>query len=307
LFDTNFYGILLMNYTYTLYGLTLTVPFPCPMLVQAPDTAVPDITVVEGPVPRTLDTPIVEDRIWQAAPGLFLLRGGPKGGRFLVENGQQITLQRNPAAVDERLCAHFLATVIVALMRQRGQLVLHANVVMTPRGAVAISGESGAGKSTAVAALVSRGCRMVTDDVTVLQLGDNGQLLVLPGIPKMNLCEDAAIKMGLDVECLPRNPLRKIKVFVPVEKDDMVTEPVQLKELYLLGRHSGKGLKITHLTGANKFSEQQKAIYGPLFPEEHPGMFSFISALAEQVETIRLERPIYGCSVSKVTEAILHG
>jgi hypothetical protein len=148
---------------------------------------------------------------------------------------------------------------------------------------------------------------MVTDDVTVLQLGSNGQLMVLPGIPKMNLCEDAAIKMGHDVAGLQRSPLRNSKVFVPVEHGNMVTEPVPLKELFLMGRHSEKDVKVSHLTGAEKFIGQQGCIYGPLFPEEHSGMFSFISALAEQVEMILLERPAHGCSVNKVAEVILRG
>src|SRR6185369_10421226 len=103
-------------------------------------------------------------------------------GRFLVEGGRRITLYRNPTAKDVRLCAHLLAAVIAALLRQRGLLVLHANVVTTPRGAVAITGASGAGKSTTQAALMSLGCRMVTDDITVVSMGSDGRILALPGV-----------------------------------------------------------------------------------------------------------------------------
>jgi hypothetical protein len=294
-----------MTYVYTLYNLILAVPFPCPMLTPAVLGAVPDVSIIEGPVPRSLVAPIVEDQNWQASPGSFLLRGGSHAGRFLVEDGQRITLHRNPAAEDQQLCANFIMTVIVALLRQRGQLVLHANVVMTPRGAVAISGESGAGKSTTQATLITRGCQMVTDDVSVLQLNIDGQVTVLPGFPKMNLCEDAAIKLGHDVAGLQRNPLRSVKVFVPVAHSDMVTEPVPLKELYLLSCHSGKSINTLRLTGAEKFIGLQESIYGPLFPEEHPGVFSLMRALMEQVEITRLERPAKGCSVNKVAEEIL--
>jgi len=295
-----------MSYIYNLYGLTLAVPFICSILVPAETDAIPDITIVEGPVPHNLVAPIAEDQHWQASPGCFLLRGGRRAGRFLVENGQLITLYRNPAAEDEQLCAYLISTVIVALLRQRGQLVLHANVIMTPRGAVAISGESGAGKSTAQGALMARGCRMVTDDVTVLKIGSDGQVLVLPGLPKMNLCEDAAINFGHNVDRLQRNPLRSIKVVVPIGHADMVVEPVPLRSIYLLSRHHGQGITINQLTGFNKFAALQKCIYGPLFPEEHPGVFAYISALAEQVEMLAIERPTYGCSVNKVAEAILH-
>lgn len=296
-----------MTYIYNLYGLTLAVPFCCPILLLAPSDAVPDVTIIEGTVPRNLEKSVVEDQNWQAAPGHFLLRGGRFAGRFLVEDGRRITLHLNPAAKDETLCALLLTTVIVALLRQRGNLVLHANVVLTPRGAVAVAGESGAGKSTAVGALMARDCRMVTDDIAVLRLGSNGQVMVLPGVSKLNLCEDAAIKLGHRVDFLQRNPLRSDKVSVLVKPTDMVTAPVPLKELFILRRYSGKGVNITPLTGSEKFIAQQDCIYGPLFPEEHSGVFSFIRALAEQVESTRLERPAKGCSVGKVAEAILRG
>lgn len=296
-----------MTYTYRLFGLTLAVPFLCPILPPAPNNAVPEITVTEGTVPYNLTSAIAEDQNWQAAPGRFLLRGGRRAGRFLVEDGQHVTLQRNPAAEDEVLCANLITSVIVALLRQRGQLVLHANVVMTPRGAVAICGESGAGKSTTQVALLALGCCIVSDDVTVLKLGNDGQVLVLPGISRLNLCEDAAVKFGYNVACLPRNPLRSVKVFIPVDHSDMVTEPVPLKVLYQLSCHLGKDLNIRRLTGAKKFISQQECIYGPLFPEEHSGMFSHIRALADQVEMIQIERPAKGCSVNKVAEMILYG
>lgn len=296
-----------MTYIYTIYGITLAVPFPCPILTNAAVHTAPDVTIIEGPVPRSLEAPIVTDHNWDASPGRFLLRGGRRAGRFLVENGQRITLYRNPTADDELLCANLLTTVVVALLRQRGQLVLHASVVITKRGAIAISGASGAGKSTAQAELLARGCQMVADDVTVLRLGSNGEILVYPGVPKMNLCEDAAIKIGHDIEQLGRNPLRKIKVFVPVDYRNMATEPVELKELYLLNKHPGNDFIVKRLTGSEKFRGQQESIYGPLFPEEHPRMFSFIRALADQVEMIRIDRPAHGCSVKRVVEAILHG
>jgi hypothetical protein len=296
-----------MTYLYTLYGLTLAVPFPCPMLTIAVDGSEPDVTVVEGPVPYNLTNPIADIDNWQATPGRYLVRGGRRAGRFLVEDGRRITLQRNPAADDDRLYACLTSVVIGALLCQRGQLVLHASVVITPRGAVAISGESGAGKSTTQAALLARGCHVVTDDVTVLWWARNGQVMVLPGISKINLCEDAAAKLGHDVASLPRNPLRKTKVVVPVDLDRMITEPVPLKELYLLQRHSGQGINISRLAGAEKFYRLQECLYGPLFPEEHPGMFANMSSLAEQIEMKILERPTYGCSVDRVAETILHG
>ncbi len=296
-----------MKYTYSLFGIILSVPFPCPNLTSAPAGSVADVAVVEGPVPRSLPESKVDGPNWQASPGAFLFRGGRNSGRFLVEGGDKITLIRNPAAEEKRLCAHLLAAVMAALLRQRGLLVLHANVAITPHGAVAISGGTGAGKSTTQAVLMARGCRMVTDDITVIGMGLDGRVTVLPGLAKMNLCEDAAAKLGHDVASLPRNPLRSIKVIVPVVPRDILNETVPLKTIYLLDSHAGDGLNFTQLDGVAKFSALQECIYGPLFPEEHHGLFSLVSAVATQVGIVRIDRPKGRWSANEIAERILHG
>jgi len=292
---------------YSIYGINISIPFECPRLQLAPEGTVPDLIIEEGCVPFSLTDPVANINNWQAKPGQFLLRGGRRSGRFLVENGNRIVLQKNPGAESERLFISLSTGVLAALFCQRGQLVLHASVVTTPRGAIAISGESGVGKSTAQATLLTRGCRMLTDDVTVLNTSENGQILALPGISKINLCDDAIIKLGIRIESLQRNPLRIIKAILPVSQDRMIMEPVPLRELYLLRKYSGKWLRISQTVGADKFTLLQECLYGPLFPEEHPGMFSTISALADQIELKILERPMHGCSVEEVAEAIYNG
>lgn len=296
-----------MIYYYRLYDLTLAVPFPCPLLTPAPTDAMPNVIVAEGPVPFSLRSPIMKERTWQATPEQFLYRGGRRAGRFLVEGGKWVTLERNPASENELLSALLATTVMAALLRQRGLLVLHANVADTPRGAIAISGDSGSGKSTTQAALLAQGCRMLADDVTVLRLEADGTVVALPGVPKMNLCEDAAIKLGHDISCLPRNPLLRIKVIVPVASDESMTIPVPLKKIYLIKKHSGEGLIIKQLTGIDKFEALQECIYGPQFPEEMEGLFSLLTTLTRQIDIISLQRPGRGCSVDKIVEFILHG
>ncbi len=296
-----------MTYKYRIYGFVMDLPFPCPILPLEPEESEADVTVTEGLVGQPLTTLTAEGPNWQAAPGCFLLYGGGRAGRFLVENGTRITLERNPNAEDKVICAHLLSSVLAALLRQRGLLVLHANVIITPRGAVAISGESGSGKSTTQAALLTKGYSMLADDLAVLQLGEGGAVVALPGIPKLHLCEDAAVRMGHDVSTLHRYPLRRIKVVVPIAPADMTVTPVTLKTLYLLERHHGATLKREDLGGAHKFAALQDCIYGPLFPEEHEGIFATIAKLASQVDMIRLRRPAKGWSVNEVVEAILHG
>lgn len=296
-----------MTYKYSIYGFVMSIPFQCPLLPKVSDEKEADVMVVEGTVAGPLYSPAAEGRNWQAAPGRFMCYGGKRAGKFLVENGTRITLDRGIDAEDKMICAYLFTTVLAALLRQRGLLVLHANVIITPRGAVVISGESGSGKSTTQAAMLARGYSMLADDLAVLQLNERGEAVAVPGIPKLNLCEDAAVRLGHDVSKLHRNPLRKIKVDVPITLANMSPLPIPLKTVYVLERHHGDTLKQEVLGGLTKFTALQDCIYGPLFPEEHSGIFAVITTLAAQVELIRLKRPAKGWSVNEVVEAILNG
>lgn len=296
-----------MTYHYTVFSLVISFPFPCPFLQLIPVTDEPDIEVIEGSVPRILENSVLSDQNWQAAPGRFLLRGGRRVGRFLVLNGNRITIQRSPHAEDELLWAILLNSVLAALLHQRGLLVLHANVIVTPRGVVAISGDPGAGKSTTIATLIKQGCLMVTDDLTALQLSPENQIIALPGLPKMNLCEDAALRLGYDSKNLQRSPIFGNKFIIPVTHDCMEARPVVLNTIYLLQTYSGNQLRLTSLSGVEKFAALQDCIYGPQFVEELPDLFKFSSILIDQVNIVRLERPSNGITIDKVIGTILHG
>ena len=295
-----------LPYTYTVYGLTLSVPFPCPPLALAPAGAIPDVKVADGVVPRTLAAPQAEGNMWQAEPGRFLFRGGSRAGRFLAEGGTCVTLERNPAAEDGMLCFYFLDAVLAAILRQRGLLVLHANAAVTPTGAIAVSGDSGAGKSTTLAALLQHDCTMLSDDITALRLGDDGHVQVLPGVPLLHLSEDAAAGLGHDISGLPRHQWRRMKAAIPTQTA-MAAQPARLRTLYLLQTHTGDDLRVRTLTGAEKFTAVQGCVYGPLLPQEHPGQFPLLAAVAEQVAVLRIERPGALWAVRDVMGVILNG
>lgn len=146
---------------------------------------------------------------------------------------------------------------------------------------------------------------MVSDDIAVLRLSSNGQILALPGVAKMNLCDDAAIKLGHDITSLPRNPLNH-KVMVTVGHDATVTKPVPLIAIYQLCGPLKADLTVTTLAGSDKFLALQECIYGPQFAEEH-NMFSISTSIAQKTPIFRIARSTSGWSVSNVAEAILRG
>jgi hypothetical protein len=296
-----------MSYTYHAYGLTIRVPFACPALT-APDAgsvaAAVDVVVDERPVPRRLPAPRAGAASWDAAPGLFLLRGGRRAGRFLVE-ANAVTFERNSRCDDAALARHFTDQVLAAVLRHRGLLVLHANAVETSGGVIVIGGESGTGKSTTLAALLDRGCRMLSDDVTALRPGDApGSVEVLPGAAQTHLTKDAAEGLGYLVDPAQLQPWRRMKAAIATH-DGMASRAGRLRALYVLGLSRGDDVAVTEVSGGDKFHALQKCVYGPMFTEEHPALFPFMSTVVAAVPFFRLERPAGRWSVSEVANAVL--
>lgn len=295
-----------MIFRYLVYELVVETPFPCPLLPLAPVGVRTDITVVEGGVPRSLEMVVASEKNWDVSHGRFLLRGGPKAGRFLVEGGERITLQKNAGAENDRLAVNFFVSALTVLLQQRGLLVLHANTALAERGAVAVCGESGAGKTTTIAGILAKGGRLLADDITVCRIGDNGIMEVLPGPPLLHLCEDTADQFGFDISGVPQYPWRRMKAALPVP-EIMAEAPASLNSIYFVKAGSSQMVTCRQLKGAEKFNTLQECIYGPLLPETHEKMFHHVAVVMDQVPVYLLERPRDSWSLDEVVKVIMNG
>lgn len=249
-------------------------------------------------------------------PHYFFLDAGPRVGRFLVE-GTHIIHFEPCAEVDEH---HFLWVlshhVRAALHRHRGDLVLHANTLLWQCGLLAISGSSGAGKSTTAAGLIQRGAIQIADDLTALRAGDHGQLVIRQGAPQLHLTHAAAERLGLDRGARP-SPVRSDKVVVPLDGPSntiphAVTEPEGwpapsapgLRDLVLLEPGDGPNVELSRLRGAELFLALQHCLYGPLKPCDTPASFRLQALLARNVRVWRLRRPQTRWCLDEVLDAL---
>lgn len=82
------------------------------------------------------------------------------------------------------------------LLHQRGLYILHASAVATHNIAIAFLGDSGAGKSSALAASVDQGWIGITDDLTAVHVNTDNVSLY-SGVPKMKLSAAAATQLQL--------------------------------------------------------------------------------------------------------------
>ncbi len=89
------------------------------------------------------------------------------------------------------MIAFLLGPVLGSVLRLRGTICLHASVVKVGNQAIAILGQSGAGKSTTAAAFAQLGLPVLSDDIAAL-VEMEGKFLVQPGYPRLRLVPAAA-------------------------------------------------------------------------------------------------------------------
>jgi hypothetical protein len=188
------------------------------------------IPVQEGRVPEPWDAARVEAGYLWADADRMLLRPDDAAAIY-VQDGGPIILDVADGQARSDYDWLLYATAARAVLTMRGRYNLHATLVVPPAGkAVAILGDSGAGKSTTTAALVERGWRLACDDIVEVRNGPDGPV-AHPVDRPLHLSDVAAERWGLDTADGRPLPLRDKRAYV-VATD---LEPAPLGTLVVLG------------------------------------------------------------------------
>jgi len=121
-----------------------------------------------------------------------------------------------PPLTTEDTATYLLGPVMGFVLRRRGVLALHASAVCIGGQAVALCGESQAGKSTIAAALALRGVPVLCEDITPL-VEQDGKFHVEPGYPRVCLWPDAVEKLFGARDALPQLTSSWEKFFLPLD------------------------------------------------------------------------------------------
>lgn len=140
----------------------------------------------QGPVPRELDGHPVRDGTHWLSGDAFLLRA-PAGVGLLYRRGEGITLEHAPDADLRDVDLWLNGTLYAAVAAMNGLLPLHASAVAHEGRVYAFTGPPGAGKSTLCAALGHCGMPLFCDDTLIVDLGEPGSLIGLPGHKRLKL------------------------------------------------------------------------------------------------------------------------
>lgn len=283
------------RHRYSLHGLIIASELELPELTPSLSDAEPDVAVVNGSVPDSLDGPTCTGLRWQVAPGSFLFE--VEGlARYLVSDGKQITVETVDASTgragDVRL--YLLGTAMGCLLHQRGLLPLHASAVATPSGTWAFTGHSGAGKSTIAAWLQRReGWPVLSDDVIVVDSSGPAPRLQV-GPPRIKLWRDALESLDIKTEDLVRDLTRLDKFHVMTTSHHASTGG-SFRALVLLDVVAGKDPpELLPMRGRDAVAVVMASVYrmelaGHL---RSPGeLFLQCARLAGQIRVFRFRRP----------------
>ena len=280
-----------MIHRYAAYGLDIDSEFPLPELGVRRGGA-PDVRVVLGSV-----TPsgLVRD-VWSCPEPQRARLDYDGVARLEVSRGEQILVDAH--AVDPHIARlPVLGGGLAHLLRQRCQLVLHANVVAVAGVAVAFVGQRGWGKSTACAALVAAGHPLVCDDVAPID--DAGR--VSPGFGMLKLWPDTAQAVGHSVDALALIHPEVTKRWVPAP---LAAGPLPLAAVYVLT--GGERTRVVALQGAALAVQLVAHTYGAesLHPDLRGPHLERVAELGRRVHGRRLEVPRGLDRLAELVEAV---
>jgi hypothetical protein len=198
------------------------------------------------------------------------------------------------------------------VLRLRGLVCLHGNLVGLESGDIALLGESGVGKSTLAAAFLKHNYPILSDDRVVLQY-DGGIFWAQPGAPHLSLWRDTLAAFELDPDAYgriinwadkrllrlsaPRHfrataaPLRAIYVLEPRQRDLQHLRLERLKPTRALRELMLQRFGVFELPRAQAASEYRMLLRladaVPLYRLHRPDSFAAIPELVQllQAET----------------------
>lgn len=206
------------------------------------------------------------------------------------------------------VAAYLLGTCFGALCHLRGIFPLHASAIETAGACVAFTGDSGAGKSTMIAALGARGHKIITDDVAYVRRGADGQSCVYAGPNRIRLWDSAMDGLGLGREGIERELRGFDKFLLPVDSQRDPRESRRLDAVFQLqDAPAGVDTRIERVRGAAAAEVLLENTYRLGLAEQmglKSKVFSLCMQLARQVQVYRLERPKDFAALDKVVEAV---
>jgi len=264
-----------------------------------------DVQVDTGVVAESLPDATSAGILWEAAPGRFLLRV-PEVGRFSVEAGNKIIIDPAPYSKLSDTSRFLRMTPLAALVYQRGCLAFHAAAACHSGGAILLAGNSGAGKSALLMALLERGWAMLADEVAAVDLDSGGRLQVWPSFPEIEFWPHPMLRAGEQPEQEITQPLTtKLRSMAVAEK--FLSTPRPLCAIFWLSAHNAGQIELRAIEGMARFRASGTLAYNSHIADVLLNRSTYLwlaSALAQTVPVQQLRRPRGRWNVEEVADKV---
>jgi hypothetical protein len=279
--------------TYRIFGLRIKSDFDLRLLPTVSEPGDADVMIRRGEVsahgiesPRLTRalTQVADDCVWFDVPDI---------ARFWIEEGREVLVHPYREADERSILLHLLGSALGAVLHQRGLLALHANAVLVGGGVVLFAGASGAGKSTAAAAMLERGFEVLADDVSAINAAGE----FVGGIPRLKLWKDVLGLLDTPLEGLEQIRPQVDKYHLPLNSAGEEQARIPVKALYVIktaNELEPDHFDLNHLEGTAKFKTLRKQTYRANFMRGlglKPQHMKLCATLAARTPIAHIVRP----------------
>lgn len=277
-----------MNFAYNLLGITLesdtALPFDGVDGVPAcPQEEIAKLVVEDTP------TALPNSRFFGHAEfdkNNVLINFGARG-RLIASRGNTISVTPGAGKCVSDILRSYFPAAFAALCFQREHLMLHASCVEKNGNAIAFTGASGAGKSTAAKLMLEAGYNLLGDDV-ILPLSERGHTILYPGIPQLRLVHEVPVPGAAENELETAHSVKTLQS----ESRRLARKPAKLCNIVDLNWDiSVGGYPHTEaVSGFEGFELLQKNQYRAEFLREMDLASTALGKIASLMQTVKIYR-----------------
>jgi energy-coupling factor transporter ATP-binding protein EcfA2 len=297
-------------YNYWAYGLNIQSEIQFPELFETSECKNPDAILLLGLVPNSIEGELgFRSEDIMISPNSYLLH--VKGvASYFVSGGKQIEIEKDPAGDLDSVRLFCLSNAFAALLHQRNLIPLHCSAFIDKGELVLIMGDSGAGKSTTLAAMMNQGYQPFSDDVCVPFFKEGSEELYLySSYPMMKYWGDTYQIVDIGGGAKDRQIRPDIDKYGVYFHDQFIVEAMKVKLVLLIEKEENiKAVSSKMIGGIDLFQRLERNAYRGEYlgfsglQKEH---FKLFTSIAKSTKTFLISRPSLDNSVEGIVSTIL--
>lgn len=275
------------------FGLDILSEIEFPELQPAAFTNA-DVTISIGKVPEQLQGNTFKRAFSIISDDEYVLTV-KNISRYYAGHGNTITVEPVEDVDMHSVRLFLLGTIMAMIIYQRGKIPLHASGIIKNDSLILFTGNSGAGKSTTLAAFAQKGYEVFTDDVCVLDADEN----VITGTssyPMMKLWEDSIKKLGEENYAKDFSIRPQLPKYGQFFHDVFTMDALPVHKIFILcADNSIADLSVKKLNDIEAFQKLEAHAYRKNLITGNKlrlTYFKLLNKIAKEVEVYEVHRPL---------------